>query len=149
VRTTSDSRLAFGLLLVSLLSLGAFVFVGFRPISSRSLKHPKTEATLEPELAGTEFVNVTEAWGLGLAHHDVSGKGEQGSVASIADAVAPGVGLLDLDDDGDLDLVQLSGRGGDTGVAIWRNEWSERHVTHFVDVTAACGIRWTGAAQGV
>ena len=149
MRTTSDSRLAFGLLLVSLLSLGAFVFLGFRPLSSRRLKEPAPPSTQALELAGTEFVNVSEAWGLGLAHHDVSGKGEQGGVGSIADAVAPGVGLLDLDDDGDLDLVQLVGRGGDTGVAIWRNEWSEKHVTHFVDVTAACGIRWTGAAQGV
>jgi hypothetical protein len=149
VRTTSDSRLAFGLLLVSLLSLGAFVFVGFRPLSSRRLREPETQATQAPEPAGTEFVNVTEAWGLGLAHHDVSGKGVQGGVTSIADAVAPGVGLLDLDDDGDLDLVQLAGRGGDAGVAIWLNQWSQTRSVHFVDATAACGVHWTGAAQGV
>ncbi len=144
VRFTSDARLAFGLLLLSVLALGAFLFVGFQPLRSRALRSPAAEPPSVAPLAGTEFVDATDAIGLsGFGHQLESG------VRSIADAVAPGLGLLDLDQDGDLDLVLLTGTSGATGVAILRNELVPSGAAHFVDVTAAVGISWRGAAQGI
>jgi hypothetical protein len=144
LRFASDARLAFGLLALSALALAAFGFVGFGPLPSRALRSPVAAPPPATPQAGTEFVDVTERIGLGDFRHVVSE-----GVRSIKDAVAPGLGLLDLDDDGDLDLVLLGGPGATTGVSIWLNRHAERRELAFEDVTEEAGIEWTGAAQGV
>jgi hypothetical protein len=148
VRTTIDSRLALSLLLLSVLALGAFVAVGFRPLSSRRLNDPATQSAEPVVLAGAEFFNVNEEWGLAGNRHDTVGKAGAG-VTSIADAIAPGVGLLDLDGDGDLDLVQLNGPAARVGLTFWINQRKESGRTRFLDKTEELGVRWTGAAQGI
>jgi len=144
VRFAPDARLAIGLLASSAIALGAFVVVGFGPLPSRALRSPASESAPLPPEARTEFVDVTEAVGLAGFKHDVPD-----GVRSIRDAVAPGLGLLDLDDDGDLDLVLLGGPGAATGISIWANRLAERRELAFEDVTAAAGITWRGAAQGI
>lgn len=144
VRLTSDARLAFGLLLLSVAALGTFLFVGFRPLRSRALRSPAAEPAPVAPLAGTTFGDATDAIGLGGWRHEL-----QHGVRSILDAVAPGIGLLDLDQDSDLDLVLLTGSAAPTGVAILLNQLVPSGKAHFVDATAACGITWRGAAQGV
>ena len=144
VRLTSDARLAFGLLLLSVCALGTFLFVGFRPLRSRALRSPAAESAPVAPLAGTTFGDATDAIGLGGWRHEL-----QHGVRSILDAVAPGIGLLDLDQDGDLDLVLLTGSAAPTGVAILLNQLVPSGKAHFIDATAACGIEWRGAAQGV
>ena len=145
MRFASDARLAFGLLALSVLALAAFVVVGFGgPLPSRALRSPASEPAMRPPVAGTEFVDVTDQVGLAPFQHD-HGQG----VRSIVDAVAPGLGLLDLDEDGDLDLVLLGGPASRTGVTILLNRRAERQQLRFEDVTDAAGITWRGAAQGV
>jgi hypothetical protein len=144
VRLASDASLAYGLLVSSLLALGVFVFVAFRPPHARELESPAAVTARPTVTAGTEFVDVTEKVGLGGFKH----QSEQG-VRSIADVVAPGLGLLDLDGDGDLDLVLLGGPGAPTGVSILLNRLAESHELRFDDVTDECGITWRGAAQGI
>ena len=144
VRFASDARLAWGLLLLSALALGAFVVVGFGPLPSRVLRTTESVPPPAPTTSPTEFVDVTEEVGLGGWRHEV----EHG-VLSIADAVAPGIGLLDLDQDRDLDLVLLRGSAAPVGVGILLNQLVPEGKLRFVDVTAECGITWRGAAQGV
>ena len=148
VRTTIDSRLALSLLLLAVLALGAFVAVGFRPLSSRRLNVPDPRSAAAVALAGTEFVNVNEEWGLAGNRHDTVGKAGSG-VTSIADAIAPGVGLLDLDGDGDLDLVELNGPAARVGLTFWINQRKESGRTRFLDKTEELGVHWSGAAQGI
>jgi len=144
VRFASDARLAFGLLLLSVLALGAFLFVGFGPLPSRALHSPAAELPAPPVTSATEFVDATEEVGLAGWRHEL----EHG-VRSIADAVAPGLGLLDLDQDGDLDLVVLRGTRPERGLAILRNELVPTGKVRFVDATEACRVSWRGAAQGI
>ncbi|MBM4014064.1 MAG: hypothetical protein FJ293_03750 [Planctomycetes bacterium] len=144
VRFASDARLAWGLLLLSALALGAFVVVGFGPLPSRALRATESVPPAAPITAPTEFVDVTEEVGLAGWRHDV----EHG-VLSIADAVAPGIGLLDLDQDRDLDLVLLRGSAAPVGIGILLNQLVPEGKLRFVDATAECGISWRGAAQGV
>src|SRR5262245_58609628 len=139
VRTTIDSRLALSLLLLAVLALGAFVAVGFRPLSSRRLKASDPQHATAVALALTEFVNVNEEWGLAGNRHDTVGKAGAG-VTSIADAIAPGVGLLDLDGDTDLDLVQLNGGAARVGITLWINQRKESGRTRFVDKTDEAGV---------
>jgi enediyne biosynthesis protein E4 len=148
VRTTIDSRLALSLLLLAVLALGAFVAVGFRPLSSRALKVPDPQRAAAVAVAGTEFVNVNEEWGLASNRHDTVGKAGAG-VTSIADAIAPGVGLLDLDGDTDLDLVQLNGPAARVGLTFWINQRKESGQTRFLNKTEELGVHWSGAAQGI
>jgi hypothetical protein len=144
VRFATDARLAFGLLLLSALALGAFIVVGFGPLPSRALRAPGTVAPTPPISSPTEFIDVTEEVGLGGLRHEVLH-----GVLSIADAVAPGLGLLDLDQDHDLDLVLLKGSAAPVGVAILQNQLAQEGKLRFVDVTESCGITWRGAAQGI
>ena len=144
VRFASDARLAFGLLLLSMLALGAFLVVGFGPLPSRALRSPAADPPPTETMSPTEFVDATEDVGLAPWRHEVLH-----GVRSIADAVAPGIGLLDLDQDSDLDIVVLRGSAAPIGIAILRNELMPSGKVHFTDATAECGITWRGAAQGV
>ena len=93
--------------------------------------------------AAAQFLDITDAVGLYDFRHD------SGGIHSIEDVVAPGLGLLDLDGDEDLDLVLLGGLGQPTGVSIFLNQLRETERLEFVDATERLGIHWRGQAQGV
>lgn len=133
-----------GLVILSLVAVGAFLWIGFGPLPSTSIVKP-TEFSPRgnPPDAGTRFRDVTRDVGLDSFRHD------SGGLHSIAEAIAPGLGLLDLDADGDLDLVLLGGPGWETGVSVFLNMLREEGQLRFEDVTAEVGIRWRGHAQGV
>jgi hypothetical protein len=146
VRFASDARLAFGLLASSVLALGAFVVVGFGPLPSRALRSPSSDPPTPAPQAGTEFVDITDQVGLADFRHML-----KDGARSIADAVAPGLALLDLDQDDDLDLVLLGGASeARPSISIYLNRLAESGQLGFEDVTAKAGITWSGVAtQGI
>ena len=137
--TSPDARLTLGLLAASLLSLVAFLWTGFGELPTRTKVSGEALLRTRGQAPGTLFVDATDRMGLGNFVHDSLG------LTSIHDTVAPGLGLLDLDADGDLDLVLLGGLGNETGVSIFVNQGAGR----FEDRTAELGIVWVGQAQGV
>ena len=140
---TRDARLSMGLVVLSLVALGAFLRIGFGPLRSTPILQPTEFSPGQKPKAGTRFYDVTAKVGLESFRHD------SGGLQSIVEAIAPGLGLLDLDDDGDSDLVLLGGSGWETGVSIFLNRFAEEGELRFEDVTAEVGIRWRGSAQGV
>jgi len=142
-RLSPDARLSLGLLCISLSALVLFLWFGFGPLPERHLLSGGSIDALRAHEAGTTFIDATETLGLSDFRHDTGG------LHSIEDAVAPGLGLLDLDHDGDLDLVLLGGSGNPVGVSIFENRRIPWDDVRFVDRTDASGIRWSGDAQGV
>ncbi len=139
----TDARLALGLMTAGLLSLATFFWLGFGSIPSRSMVRETTFSHASLVDAGVEFIDVTHEVGLFDFRHATNG------IHSIADTLGPGLGLLDLDDDEDLDLVLLGGPVSPTGVSIHRNLFQETGELLFEDITAAAGIVWQGSALGV
>ena len=143
-----DVRLSVGLLALSLLSVLAFVWMGTADLPERWKVAGQALTETAARDPGTTFVDATARMGLGDFSHgtwDFS-HGTRG-ITSVHDTVAPGLALLDLDADEDLDLVLLGGPASPTGVSVFVNE--EGSNPRFRDRTAELGITWRGHAQGI
>ena len=97
------------------------------------------------------FADATATWGLDFVHQT----GASGEMY-FPEIVGSGAGLLDFDNDGDLDLYLVqSGSLGPTGSGgatdrLYENVLDERTGgRRFVDVTEASGIRAGGYGMGV
>ncbi|MFL6449404.1 MAG: CRTAC1 family protein [Bryobacteraceae bacterium] len=86
-----------------------------------------------------DFRNIARSAGL----VDVFPNGGTVSKEFIIETTGSGIGLIDYDNDGLLDLFVLSGEGGTN--RMYRNEGKDK----FTDVTGKLGLRSSGWAQGV
>jgi hypothetical protein len=149
------------------LGVAALVCAGQSAVACRS----QHDATSEPPVAGIRseagespwFVDVTAETGVMFRH--VNGMSGQFYYPEI---IAPGVALVDYDNDGDLDLFLIQGRAlgstnapavsgsGPQGSRLYRNDLTlqsdGKRTLRFTDVTEPSGIRATeygmGAAVG-
>jgi len=113
----------------------------------------------EPAPADEWFTDETRASGLDFVHtNGMTGR------FYFPEHVAPGVGLLDFDNDGDLDVFFVQGvpleprtdgshsSGAGTGGTLFRNDLTssgERRSLRFANVTASSGIVTHGYGMGV
>jgi len=94
------------------------------------------------------FLDVTAESGLDFVHHNgMTGK------LYYPEVFGSGVGVLDYDGDGDLDVYLVQGSApGSSGTRhsdrLFRNELVEKGKLRFTDVTAASGIGATGYGMG-
>src|SRR5215471_1978322 len=102
----------------------------------------------EPEASAWFTDRATEA---GLVFQHVNGMSGQRYMAEI---LAPGVALFDMDNDGDLDIYIPQGYGlGSPATTsrgrLYRNDLSPDGSLHFTDVTDTSGLVATGYGMGV
>lgn len=119
----------------------------------RAVEHPspaeiasrhRSEREGSRTTGGAAFRDVTVDLGI-LSTHDNDARGE----FFIPEEMGPGVGLLDFDADGDLDIFvagggPLLGDGPIHSAELWRNDGS-----HFSEVAAEVGAAVPGHAYGV
>jgi enediyne biosynthesis protein E4 len=108
--------------------------------------------------AGDLFIDATEGSGLSFVHFN----GMTGEFL-YPEVMAPGVGLLDYDNDGDLDVFVVQGRmlgghpvsralvppEGPLKGRLYRNDGVSGGIVRFTDVTEASGIVADGYGMGV
>ncbi|MCG8420659.1 MAG: CRTAC1 family protein [Proteobacteria bacterium] len=103
---------------------------------------------------GVTFEDIADAGGAGIAFENVPSKNDsiarafqvRGTVTMddfignypIKFKGAPGVALLDYDNDGDLDIYVTNGLGADNG--LFANQLRDSGQITFVDVTGAAGV---------
>ncbi len=135
------------------------------PATTASVTDPSAQARVEADGAGPApgewFVDRAREAGIDVVHFNgMSGRFYQPEI------MAPGVGLLDYDNDGDLDVYVVQGHALDARPPLippaagqpledrlFRNDLVVQpdgsRVLHFTDVTATSGIRTRGYGMGV
>src|SRR5580698_10107340 len=112
------------------------------PVSSSS---PKTQNPREQSIP--QFEDVAQKAGLTVSHISSPEK------KYIVESMSGGVGLIDCDNDGKLDIITVNGstveryrHGGDPMITLYhqdtdsKNSDSENSEIHFTDITASAGL---------
>ncbi len=121
------------------------------PVSS-SL--PKAQTPREPAIP--QFEDVAQKAGLTVSHISSPDK------KYIVESMSGGVGLIDCDNDGKLDIITVNGstverfrQGGDPMITLYRqdtdskNNDSKNNEIHFTDITKSAGLTHKGWGMGV
>src|ERR1700682_2381449 len=114
---------------------------------------PKPQAPLAPV---PQFEDIAQKAGLTVPH--ISSPDKQ----YIVESMSGGVGLIDCDNDGKLDVITVNGstveryrRGGDLLITLYHQNTDshgsdlDRNVPKFTDITKAAGLTRKGWGMGV
>jgi enediyne biosynthesis protein E4 len=112
-------------------------------IASPASSHAQIPVTNPPKV---EFENVAASAGLNVPHISTPGK------QSIIESMSGGVGFIDCDNDGKLDIVTVNGstvdrfrQGGDLMVTLYHQDANLK----FSDITRSAGLTRKGWGMGV
>jgi hypothetical protein len=139
--------LCLGLTLAPTARLFAQAAAGTPPASSLLKKAP------EPSLPAhiPQFEDIAQKAGLTVAHISSPDK------KYIVESMSGGVGLIDCDNDGKLDIITVNGstvqrykEGGDLMITLYRQDAdSKTNDPHFTDITKSAGLTHKGWGMGV
>ena len=123
--------------------------------------HPASTSVREAQEAGTsasipQFEDVAQKAGLTVAHISSPDK------KYIVESMSGGVGLIDCDNDGKLDIITVNGstvqrykQGGDLMITLYHQDTdvksndSKSNGLHFTDITKSAGLTHKGWGMGV
>jgi hypothetical protein len=123
--------------------------------------HPASTSVREAQEAGTsasipQFEDVAQKAGLTVAHISSPDK------KYIVESMSGGVGLIDCDNDGKLDIITVNGstvqrykQGGDLMITLYHQDTdvksndSKSNDLHFTDITKSAGLTHKGWGMGV
>jgi hypothetical protein len=123
--------------------------------------HPASASVRETQEAGTsasipQFEDVAQKAGLTVAHISSPDK------KYIVESMSGGVGLIDCDNDGKLDIITVNGstvqrykQGGDLMITLYHQDTdvksndSKSNGLHFTDITKSAGLTHKGWGMGV
>jgi enediyne biosynthesis protein E4 len=142
-------RLCVGILLSS---SGVFLLASMRASSAQTAAHPSARvqgSSLQP--VAPRFEDIAQKAGLTVPHISSPDK------KYIVESMSGGVGLIDCDNDGKLDIITVNGstverfkHGGDPMITLYRQD-SDSTVDNvrFTDITKSAGLTRKGWGMGV
>ena len=118
-----------------------------RPANSPLQKGQK----IDPQVPVPQFEDIAQKAGLTVAHISSPDK------KYIVESMSGGVGLIDCDNDGKLDIVTVNGstvqryrEGGDPMITLYHQETdSTNNGPKFTDITKSAGLTHKGWGMGV
>src|SRR5580658_7206397 len=106
---------------------------------------------IDPQVPVPQFEDIAQKAGLTVAHISSPDK------KYIVESMSGGVGLIDCDNDGKLDIVTVNGstverykQGGDLMITLYHQDTdSKSNDLHFTDITKSAGLARKGWGMGV
>ncbi len=113
-------------------------------------KAPNRKSTTQEQAPVPKFEDVAQKAGLTVSHISSPDK------KYIVESMSGGVGLIDCDNDGKLDIITVNGstvprfqQGGDLMITLYHQEDSKNGEVKFTDITKSAGLTHKGWGMGV
>ncbi len=118
-----------------------------KPLASPPLQKAQELSTQAPI---PQFEDIAQKAGLTVAHISSPDK------KYIVESMSGGVGLIDCDNDGKLDIITVNGstvqqyrQGGDPMITLYHQDTDSNHNLKFTDITKSAGLTRKGWGMGV